>query len=129
MKRFVSIVLIALLALSCIACAKYQTHYNAVLFVHSNTDDSAFMEFYQFEGTMVFTLRANASDTLKYTGTLETGSATVSYDCGDGKTALFSVDAGGEIADSLALLSGGTVYVIVETDGQCENGAFTFSIE
>ena len=129
MKRIVSLLLIALFAFGLIGCAKYASHYNAIAFVHSNEKDNAFMEFYRFEGTMVFTLRGGSSCSLRYSAKLETGSAAVYYDCGQGKTALLSVGAGDAFADALTLSDGGTVYVIVETDGLCENGDFRFSVE
>lgn len=129
MKRIVSLLLIALFALGLTGCAKYTSHYSAIAFVHSNEKDSAFMEFYRFEGTMVFTLRGGSSINLHYSAKLETGSAAVYYDCGQGKTALLSVGAGDAFADALTLPESGTVYIIVETDGLCENGAFRFSVE
>ena len=129
MKRIVSLLLIALFALGLTGCAKYTSHYSAIAFVHSNEKDSAFMEFYHFEGTMVFTLRGGSSINLHYSAKLETGSAAVYYDCGQGKTALLSVGAGDAFADALTLPESGTVYIIVETDGLCENGAFRFSVE
>lgn len=128
MKKAISLILIVLLAFGWTACTKYPSHYNAIAFVHSNEKDSAFMEFYRFDGTMVFTLRDGSPCTLHYTAKLETGSATVYYDCGQGKTTLLTVGAGDALENTVTLPSGGTVYVIVETDGQCENGAFRFNL-
>ena len=128
MKKATSLILIVLLALGWTACAKYSPHYKAIAFVHSNEKDSAYMEFYRFEGTMTFTLRGGSPCALHCTAKLETGSATVYYDCGQGKTALLSIGAGDAPENTVALSSGGTVYVIVETNGQCENGAFYFDL-
>ena len=128
MKKAISILFIILFAVGLVGCSKYASHYNAIAFVHSNEKDSAFMEFYRFDGTMTFTLRGGSPCTLQYSAKLETGSATVYYDCGQGKTALLSIGAGDAPENTVALSSGGTVYVIVETNGQCENGAFYFDL-
>ncbi len=64
----------------------------------------------------------------RYTGTLETGSVTVYYDRGDAKEVLFTAKAGEEIDACTEPFSAKTVYVILETDGKCKNGSFTFEI-
>ncbi len=128
MKKAISILFIVLFAVGLVGCSKYASHYNAIAFVHSNEKDSAFMEFYRFDGTMVFTLHGGSPCTLHYTAKLETGSATVYYDCGQGKTTLLTIGAGDALENTVTLSSGGTVYVIVETGGQCENGAFHFDL-
>ena len=133
MKRIGSL-LLALIFIVCalcsVGCSKYVSRYRAVLFVHSNESDSAFMEFYSFEGMMVFRMRAtDASQRLRYSAKLETGSAAVYYDCGGTKTELFALRAGDEIDSSVSLGQTGTVYVIIETDGECRNGALHFDIE
>ena len=132
MKRHVlTLLAVATLLAVCLSgCGKYQSHYSATAFVHSNESDSAFMNFWKFEGNMVFRLQCKeAEQSLTYTAKLETGSATVYYDCGDGKTELCAVSAGDETASTLDGLKPGTVYVIVETDGKCENGDFHFDIQ
>ncbi len=132
MKKRISILiaLLAILSLCLSGCKKYATHYNATAFVHSNESDSAFMSFWKFEGNMVFQLKCKqAGQSLAYTAKLETGSATVYYDCGDGKTELCALNAGDETESTLEELKPGTVYVIVEADGHCENGDFHFDIK
>ena len=132
MKKRISILiaLLAILSLCLSGCEKYTSHYNATAFVHSNESDHAFMSFWKFEGRMVFKLKCKeAGQSLAYTAKLETGSAAVYYDCGDGKTELCAVNAGDETQSVLEGLKPGTVYVIVETDGQCENGDFHFDIQ
>ena len=129
MKRILAILLlVAVIGLT--GCGKYTSHYNATAFVHSNESDSAFMNFWKFEGRMVFKLKCReAGQSLAYTAQLETGSATVYYDNGDGKTELCAVSAGDETRSVLEGLNPGTVYVIVEADGHCENGDFHFDIQ
>ena len=131
MKKTISALFLCIVLLfSFSGCGKYTSHYNATAFVHSNESDSAFMSFWKFEGNMVFQLKCKqAGQSLAYTAKLETGSATVYYDCGDGKTELCALNAGDETESTLEELKPGTVYVIVEADGQCENGDFHFDIK
>lgn len=131
MKKIVAILLLLIaVAFSCAGCGKYRSHYNATAFVHSNESKSASMSFWQFEGTMVFQMKcAGKEETLRYSGQLESGGATVYYDDGQGKTELFALGPGGKTESAADGLQAGTVYLIVETDGKCENGAFRFELE
>ncbi|MBQ7064706.1 MAG: hypothetical protein IJM90_07440 [Firmicutes bacterium] len=132
-KRINCLLLAVLLVLSCGlgGCTGYVSHYKAVGFVHSNGADSASMSFYSFEGSMVFKVRSTngSAGQLFYSGKLENGNATVYYDYNGSKTELFRISSGGEINASIGLIEIGTVYIIVETDGSCQNGAFEFKIE
>lgn len=130
-KRCLTLIaMLAAFAISLSSCEKYASHYNATAFVHSNESDSAFMSFWKFEGTMVFKLKYESADeALAWSAKLETGSATVYYDCGDGKTELCALNAGDETESTLEKLKPGTVYVIVESDRHCENGDFHFDIK
>ncbi len=127
MKKTVSLLLIVLLLVS-LGCAGYRSSYRAVGFVHSNESEKAFMHFFVFEGAMVFALRAKSPCTLRCSAKLETGSAAVYCDCGGGKTELFKIGAG-ETVDTSFDVNGGKIFLIVETDGTCENGAFDFALE
>ena len=118
---------ICLLALT--GCGKYVSSYKAVGFVHSNTSKSAFMNFYSFDGKMVFQLKSSGEGELQYSASLESGSATIYYDYNDVKTELCTIEAGNAVDSHGGYVEAGTVYIIVETDGKCENGEFTFSVE
>ena len=55
MKKGAIILLAAVLLLSVLclsSCSKYTSKYKAIGFVHSNSPDSSFMIFHEFEGTM-----------------------------------------------------------------------------
>ena len=121
----------ALLSLSLTGCGKYTSHYNAVGFVHSNLSGSAYMDFYSFDGTMVFTLdnEKGTEGRLKYSASLETGSAEVWFDRNGSKEKLFSLSAGDEVSSTAELSENETVYVIVETNGECMNGDLEFETE
>ncbi len=127
MKKRVILLVSALLLMSFGGCGKYSSSYKAVAFVHSNESDSAFMSFYSFEGRMVFKLKTSAEGDLKYTARLESGSAAVYYDFYGTKEILFSISGGEEIDSHGGYVEPGTVYIIVETDGACNNGDFRFS--
>ena len=132
MKKRIAIItsLLIISALCLSGCEKYVSHYNATAFVHSNESDHAFMSFWKFEGRMVFKLKCeDAKKTLTYSAKLGTGSAAVYYDADGTKTEWFSVAAGDELQDTLDGLKPGTVYIIVETDGNCETGDFDFKID
>lgn len=110
-------------------CGKYVSGYKAVGFVHSSSRTSAWMDFYSFDGTMVFRMVSPGEGDLKYSAMLESGAATVYYDDGGTKSELFSISSGETLESSGGYLEKGTVYVIVQTDGPCMNGEFRFRVE
>ena len=130
MKKALALALALILALCLGGCGRYSSSYKAVGFVHSNTSSSAFMSFYTFEGRMVFKLQCfnENGGQLKYSVKLESGCATVYCDAGE-KRELVRVNAGDEAASVGGQFARGTVYVIVETDEKCQNGAFRFEID
>ena len=124
------IVIVMLFGMLCMTgCAKYTASWSASLYAHSNTSESASMSFWTFTGTEVQTLKCkDKTGTLKYSAKLEIGSATVYIDYDGEKKELFKIGAGEEIEDSFDGLKKGKIYVIVETDGKCEEGKFEFVI-
>lgn len=129
MKRTVSLFVAVFMILTLVGCSKYHSKYKAVGFVHSNDLSSAYMNFYTFEGRMVFKLKSSGEGDLKYSAKLESGSATVYYDYLGTKSKLFSVSGGEELASYGGYVDTGTVYIIVETDGECRNGVFQFNLD
>ena len=129
MKKVLAVIAAVVLLLSFAGCGKYSSKYKAVAFVHSNESTSAFMNFYSFDGRMVFKLKSAGEGDLKYSAKLETGSATVYYDYYGTKTELFSINSGDELDSHGGYIEAGTVYVIVETNGECRNGEFHFSLD
>ena len=130
MKKRFSVILAVLLIFALSACGEHASSYRAIGFVHSNESDSAFMSFYQFNGRMVFKLRCTDPDAhIKYSGELESGSITVSYECDGEKSELFSLSDGSEVDSTGGELEKGKVYIYVETDGKCNNGRLDFSLE
>ena len=110
------------------SCGKYASHYKAVGFVHSNESKSAFMNFYSFDGTMVFVMNKTGDEQLQYSAKLESGNLKVYCDNGGEKTELYSLSGGETQEISFENIADGTVYIIVETDGACLNGELSFKI-
>lgn len=129
MKKVLAVIVAVVLLLSFAGCGKYSSSYKAVAFVHSNESTSAFMSFYSFDGRMVFKLKSAGEGDLKYSAKLETGSATVYYDYYGTRTELFSINSGDELDSHGGYIESGTVYVIFETNGECRNGEFHFSLD
>ncbi|MBQ7599039.1 MAG: hypothetical protein IJU56_10715 [Clostridia bacterium] len=129
MKRIVTLTVTVLLLISMTGCSRYSSSYKAVAFVHSNEADSAFMNFYSFEGRMVFKLKSSAEGDLKYSAKLDAGNAVVYYDFYETRQELFSISGGEEIHSHGGYVESGPVYIIVETNGGCQNGEFRFSID
>ena len=123
-------VFMALLLLTLSGCNRYNSHYKAVAFVHTNTTKNASMSFSSFEGSMVFKLKCESADEkINYSAKLENGSAKVFYDCNGEKTELFSVNSGDDISEIDGVLQKGTVYIIVEMSGAGKEGRFNFEIK
>ena len=129
MKKRISLIIAAIVILMTAGCSGYISSYKAAGFVRSNTSSSVFMNFWSFEGRMVFRLRAKAEGELKYTASLEKGNLTVYYDYIGTKSELFSLKDGGTADSSGGYVEEGTVYIIVETDGKCENGELRIGLE
>lgn len=124
-------VLLALVLVLCVSgCSRYNSHFRALLLITSDTSDSGYMKFSNFTGTKVFKFncRKGALGDLEYSGFLEGGKATVYYDDGGEKTELFTLEGGQSEVNATAKVNPGTVYVIVETDGTCEEGKFSFKL-
>ena len=67
--------------------------------------------------------------TLEYSGALGEGKVTVYYDEDGTKKELFTISGGEKVESSVKLNARGKLYVIVETDGECESGKFQFKIK
>lgn len=131
MKKTICFLLLCMIALIASGCGRYASHYKAVGFVHSNEAHSAFMTFFEFEGRMVFKLKCKdaSAEQIRYTAELGAGSAAVYAGLGEEQTKLCDVSADDAVASVFRPLQNGTVYIVVETAGACENGGFHFDLE
>ena len=125
-----TILMMMVLCFSFTGCSKYNSHGVATVIIQNNTSDKATVSFSSLHGTDVYKLKVkDTSKVLKYSGKLDNGSATVYYDNDGTKKELFTVGADEKVDSSLETLEKGTLYIIIETDGKCEGGDFSFSLE
>ena len=128
MKKLIPILVLVVLTLAClVGCSKYTSRYSAVLLISTGTSKAGSISFTSFSGTKVFKLKSSGQ--LNYSAELGTGAATVYYDCNGTKTQLFSIGAGQKVGPSSIAVTPGTVYVIVETEGKCQDGKFSFDVK
>ena len=128
MKKTLLVLILVALCLVCLAgCSKYRSHYSAVVLITTNTSKVGSARFGSLNGTMVFKLKSDG--VLNYSARLTGGSATVFYDYDGTKMELFSIGSGQEVGPASVSVTPGTVYVIVETDGKCEEGEFSFDVK
>ena len=127
-KMFRTAAAVIVLSLTAALSGCYSSSYDAVGFVHSNTPHEADMSFYKFDGRIVYRLTSESGSAAKlsYTGKLESGSLEVSLDTDGELKHLCSLKAGEQLDSSVTLPEDTGIYVIVETNGGCENGSLTF---
>ena len=123
--------LVAMLILICVCFngCKYVSSYSATICIHSSSSDSGSIQFDSLTGTYVFKMKPESTNTLYYTAKLGSGSLKVYYDNDDEKKELFTLHSGESADASLTPLKSGTLYVIIETNGKCENGDLSFSLK
>lgn len=123
--------LVAMLILICVCFngCKYVSSYSATICIHSSSSDSGSIQFESLTGTYVFKMKPESTNTLYYTAKLGSGSLKVYYDNDDEKKELFTLNSGEAKEFTLTPLKSGTLYVIIETNGKCENGDLSFSLK
>lgn len=136
MKKFARVIVAITLLVLCFtlsACAtKYRASYSSTLMVQSNTSDKASVKFDTFKGTYVIKFRTTGDDKvfISYNATLEEGNIKVYYDFNDEKLSLFEIGSGGSVEGKTEEFTGNkTIYVIIESDGKCKSGNFSFNLE
>jgi len=131
MKKHLLVLVIIVLSFFCfVGCVKYSSSYSAIASVRTNTSDTASYSFSSFKGRMVFKLKCKdgCSGQLSYSAKLDSGNLTVYVDHDGTKRELVSLKSGDNISSSVSGISKGTVYIIIETDGKCEEGSFRFDL-
>lgn len=128
MKRIAAAALLLIMALT--GCGGYNEHYTATIQISSEGNNKAYQRFEKFNGTRVLDMRNSDrdKDTLYYTATLGEGSVTVYVDYDGKKRELFTIEGGEEVDDCITDIDFHKVYVIIESDGTCEDGDFEFEI-
>lgn len=136
MKKFVSAIIAVVTLALCFtlsACGnKYASHYSSTLMVTTNTSNKASVSFDSFSGTYVMQLKNNGTDEvfISYEATLGKGNIDVYYDFNGEKLSLFTIEGNGFVdSKTEAFKSNKTIYVIIESDGKCNAGSFSFVLE
>ena len=136
MKKFASSIIAVVTLVLCFvlsACEnKYVSRYNAMLMVRTNTSNKASVSFDSFSGTLVMHLKNKSADEvfIDYEGTLREGNIKVYYDFNDEKLNLFEIEAKGSVDGKTETFTGNkTIYIIIESDGKCSDGSFSFVLE
>lgn len=136
MKKFVSAIIAAATLALCFAlsaCAtKYVSNFSSSTMKTTNTSNKASVSFSSFSGTYVMKLQNNGADEvyITYEATLGEGNIKVYYDYNDEKLDLFKIETNGSIDSKTEAFTGNkTIYVIIESDGKCKDGIFSFALE
>ncbi len=103
-----------------------------MLMVRENTSNKASVSFDSFSGIYVIILKNNGADEvyIAYEATLGEGNIKVSYDYNDEKLNLFEIKTNGSVDSKTETFTGNkTIYIIIESDGKCNDGSFSFVLE
>ena len=111
---------------------RYSSSFVTTTCITNSNSKSASMSFGSLKGQKVFRLKfdGHAGGTISYSGKLDSGSLTVYYDNDGTRKELFTLKAG-ETVDATGgeLTEKGAVFIIVKTDGKCEDGKLEFKIK
>lgn len=133
MKKRILVFSMALLTILCMGltgCSGYVSSFRATVLITTSTSSSASVEFSTLTGTKVQQMKTKEDGaTLEYSGKLLEGSMTVYYDEDGTKKELFTIKGGENKEGSVVIGKKGKTYLILETDGKCETGKFTFEIK
>ena len=137
MKKFskviTSVVAMFVLCFTLCACGKtYTSQYKASRMKESNTPKEASVSFENFSGTYVIKLTNSGGGeaVIAYNATLGAGNIKVYYDFNGEKLDLFEIGTDGSIEGKTEAFTGNkTIYIIIESDGNCGAGSFSFVLE
>ena len=135
MKKFLSTIIVAMMLVMCFtlsACGdKYTSSYSATLMVRTNTANEASVSFDTFNGTYVMKLKnkGDADTVIAYNVSLEEGNFKVYYDFLGNKVSLFEIGDGDSMEGKIEATTSKTIYFIIESDGICRAGSFSFALE
>lgn len=131
-KATLLLLVLMTIALACLtSCSKYSSHYSALMLVQSNTPQAASVSFSGFEGRLVLKMKskADSAERMNFDVSLGEGNLTVSVDCAGVNAELLNLKGGDSYAYHLDNIGVGTVYVIIDSDGKCNDGRLSFTLE
>ena len=135
MKKLAGLILAVATLVLCFtlsACSGYSTHYSATFMTTTNTPNSTSVSFESFNGTYVMQLKNNNADEVlvSYEAELGEGNINVYYDFNGEKLSLFKIETNGSVEGETEAFTGNkTIYIIIESDGKCKEGSFSFVLE
>lgn len=136
MKKIAGVIIAVVTLVLCFtlcACGnRYISKYSAAVMKEKNTSNNASVSFNSFSGTYVMKLNSKGADEvfISYEATLGEGNIKVYYDFNDEKLDLFEIETGGSVkAKTEAFTGKKTIYVIIESDGKCKEGSFSFVLQ
>lgn len=136
MKKFARVIFVTALLALCFmlsACGNdgYVSNYSGTAIVTTKTSNKASISFGSFSGTCAMQLQNNGGGEafITYNATLEEGSIKVYYDFNGEKLDLFEIGTNGSVEGKTEAFTGNkTIYVIIESDGKCNEGSFSFAL-
>ncbi len=136
MKKIASVIIVMTMMVLCFTLAackiKYASHYSATFMVTTNNSNEASVSFDSFSGTYVMKLKNNGTDEvfISYEAKLGEGNIKVYYDFNDEKLNLFEIGTNDSVDSKTETFTGDkTIYIIIESDGKCKVGSFSFALE
>ena len=136
MKKIASVLIATAMSVLCFALSacvtKYVSHYSSTMMVSSNNSNKASVSFDTFSGTYVIQLNNTGDDkaSITYEATLSEGNIKVYYDFNDEKLDLFEIKTDGAVeGETEAFTSSKKIYIIIESDGKCGEGSFSFALK
>ncbi len=136
MKKFAGIIVAVMALVLCFALSActngYASNYSGTAIVTTRTSNETSISFGSFSGTCAMQLKNQGADEvyLTYEASLEEGNIKVYYDFNGEKLDLFEIGTDGSIKGKTEAFTGNkTIYVIIESDGTCNEGSFSFALE
>ena len=136
MKRIAGVIIAAATLVLCFAlCAcgsGYISNYSSRTMTTTSTSTRATVSFDGFSGTYVMKLNSKGGDEvlISYDATLQEGTIKAYYDFNGEKLNLFEIGTNGSVEGKTEAFTGNkTIYVIIESDGKCNEGNFSFALE
>lgn len=129
MKKIIVMMMLVLALLICLSgCSKYDESYISVMMITSEYDDHSSLEFGQFTGTKVFKMKNDGNCVLSCDANISKGKMKVYCDYDGKKQELFTLGDDEVNVKKDFDIEGSTVYIIIESDGECENGSLKFEL-
>lgn len=136
MKKIAGVIIVTVALVLCFALSAcgngYASNYSGTAIVTTRTPNKTSISFGSFSGTCAMQLKNNGGDEvfITYEASLEEGNIKVYYDFNGEKLDLFEIGTDGSVKGKTEAITGNkTIYVIIESDGKCNEGSFSFALE